>query len=173
MVLARSSSVFLFITWLAIKNRLSTGDRMRQWGVVQGCVFCGEWDETRDPLFFVYPYSYTVWEGLANRLMGRGINPDWHWTINRLQRLGEKRMDIILSKMLLQSVIYHLWRERNARRHHQTWTSIDQLRRVIDKAVRNRMVSLRYKIINMEVSYRDGLRLPHRSDIFFSFYTIE
>lgn len=136
---------FSFITWLTVKNRLSTGDRMRQWGLVQGCVLCGERDETRDHLFFACPYSYTVWEGLARRLMGRGINPDWHWTINHLQWLREKRMNTILAKMLLQSVIYHLWRERNARRHHQTWTTTDQLRRVIDKAVRNKIVSLQYK----------------------------
>ena len=54
-------------------------------------------------------------------------------------------MDTVLAKMLLQSVIYHLWRERNARRHHHTWATTDQLRRVIDKAIRNRIVSLRYK----------------------------
>lgn len=30
---------FGFITWLAIRNRLSTGDRMRAWGQTQGCLF--------------------------------------------------------------------------------------------------------------------------------------
>ncbi|KAG5407507.1 hypothetical protein IGI04_013626 [Brassica rapa subsp. trilocularis] len=53
-------------------------------------------------------------------------------------------MDTILTKMLLQSVIYHRG-EDVMRRHHQTWTTTDQLRRVIDKAVRNMIVSLRYK----------------------------
>lgn len=33
---------FAFITWLAIKNRLSTGDLMQTWGQTQGCLFCGE-----------------------------------------------------------------------------------------------------------------------------------
>ncbi|XP_018464394.2 uncharacterized protein LOC108835662 [Raphanus sativus] len=102
---------YSFITWLAIQNRLSTGERMRQWGLVQGCEFCGERDETRDHLFFACPYSYTIWEVYAGRL----------------------------------STIYHVWRERNARQHHQARTSTDQLRRVIEKAVRNRIVSLRYK----------------------------
>ena len=134
-----------FITWLVIKNRLSTWDRMRQWGLVQGCVLCGERDETRDHLFFACLFYYTVWENLAGRLLGKGINPDWQWTINCMQRLGEKRMDTILAKMLLQSVIYHVWRERNTRRHHQTWMSTDQMRRIVDKAVINRIVSLRYK----------------------------
>lgn len=66
-----------FIVWLAVQNRLSTGDRMRAWGVQQGCILCGERDETRDHLFFACPYSYTVWDRLASRLVGRRINPDW------------------------------------------------------------------------------------------------
>lgn len=43
---------YAFITWLAVKNRLSTGDRMQSWGQIQGCLFCGEPNETRDYLFF-------------------------------------------------------------------------------------------------------------------------
>lgn len=31
-----------FIVWLAVQNRLSTGDRMRTWGFQQACVLCGE-----------------------------------------------------------------------------------------------------------------------------------
>ena len=60
---------FSFIVWLAVKNRLSTGDRMRAWGIQQGCVLCGERDETRDHIFFACPYSFTVWDKLVNRLV--------------------------------------------------------------------------------------------------------
>ncbi|KAL0899307.1 hypothetical protein Bca101_083268 [Brassica carinata] len=41
--------------------------------------------------------------------------------------------------------VYHVWRETNARRHQQVWTSTDQMRRVIDKAMKNRITSLKYK----------------------------
>lgn len=109
---------YSFITWLAIRNRLSTGDRMRTWGLAQGCVLCGEPDETRDHLFFACPYSYTVWESLARNLLGRHINPDWEQTLASLQRMGgRKGMDAILAKLLFQTVVYHLWRERNGRCH--------------------------------------------------------
>lgn len=30
-----------FITWLAVKNRLSTGDRMHSWGIQHHCTLCG------------------------------------------------------------------------------------------------------------------------------------
>lgn len=45
-------SRYAFITWLAVYNRLSAGDRMRVWGVSQACVLCGQPDEMRDHLFF-------------------------------------------------------------------------------------------------------------------------
>ena len=136
---------YFFITWLAVRNRLSTEDRMRDWGIMQGCELYGERDETRDHLFFACPYSNTIWEPLARQLVRRNINLDWEWTVNRLQQMGGKSLDYIFAKMLFQTIAYQIWRERNVRRHQQNWTSIDQLRRRIDKAVRNRICSLRYK----------------------------
>lgn len=32
---------YSFITWLAVKNRLATGDIMRNWGMQQHCTLCG------------------------------------------------------------------------------------------------------------------------------------
>lgn len=40
------------------KNWIVTGDRMRQWRITQGCVFCGERNETRDHLFFACTYIH-------------------------------------------------------------------------------------------------------------------
>ncbi|KAL0734573.1 hypothetical protein Bca4012_010783 [Brassica carinata] len=68
--------LILFHHMASHKNRLSTGDRMRQWGMVQGCELCGERDEKIDHLFFARPYSYT-WNGLARQLVGNCVNPDW------------------------------------------------------------------------------------------------
>lgn len=44
-----------FMVWLAFRNRVSTGDRMRTWGITQGCTLCGEVNETRDHLYFACP----------------------------------------------------------------------------------------------------------------------
>lgn len=136
---------YAFITWLAVKNRLFTGDRMRQWGLVQGCELCGERDEMRDHLFFACPFSYTVWESLARNLVGSGINPDWQWTLQRLQRMRVKGMDSCLAKLLFQTTLYHIWRERNARRHQTPRVSTDCLQGFIYKAMKNRICSLKYR----------------------------
>ncbi|WZZ71202.1 hypothetical protein YC2023_082572 [Brassica napus] len=114
---------------------------MRQWGVVHGCELCGERDETRDHLFFACPYSYTVWEALAKGLMSRGINPDWHWTVQYLIGMHQI-MDSVLAKLL--STIYHIWRERNGRRHQQPRTTVEQMKRRVEKAVRTRIFSFKY-----------------------------
>ncbi|XP_013608120.1 PREDICTED: uncharacterized protein LOC106314853 [Brassica oleracea var. oleracea] len=93
--------------------------------------------------WFGYLKEFQVWEVLACRLVGNEINPDWQWTITRLQRMRDKELDTILARLLFQSMVYHVWRERNVRRHQQPAMSTDQMRRRIDKVMRNRIVSLR------------------------------
>ena len=118
---------------------------MRQWKLIQGCELRGVRDETRDHLFFACPYSYTVWEILARNLVASGINPDWQWTLQRLQRMEVKGMDSCLAKLLFQTTIYHIWRERNARRHQNPRVSTDCLRGLIYRAMKNMICSLKYK----------------------------
>ena len=136
---------FSFIVWLAVKNRLSTGDRMRAWGIQQACVLCGEIDETRDHVFFAYPYSFTVWGMVAHRLTGAQTGPDWITTLQFISMNSLQIMDRILLKMKFQTSIYHLWKERNERRHHTGFRTVDQLVKTIAKTVRNRITSLRYR----------------------------
>ncbi|XP_013739657.2 uncharacterized protein LOC106442527 [Brassica napus] len=118
---------------------------MRNWGVVQGCGLCGERDETRDHLFFACPYSFTVWEKLVRGFFGRRTNPDWTATLSMIAGRRRNRLDSILIKMVFQMTIYHVWRERNERRHQMTWKTADQLHKIIDKTMRNRIASLKYK----------------------------
>ncbi|KAG2283187.1 hypothetical protein Bca52824_054407 [Brassica carinata] len=46
---------------------------------------------------------------------------------------------------VFQSCIYHLWRERNERRHRTDFRIVDQAYRIIDKSIRNMITSLRYR----------------------------
>ncbi|XP_024011316.1 uncharacterized protein LOC112086579 [Eutrema salsugineum] len=133
-----------FITWLAIRNRLSTGVRMRRWGADQACVLCGERDESRDHLFFACPYSFTVWSDLAGRLLRNRQTPDWTDTVNSIQTFQGDRLDTILIRLVFQVTVYYLWREQNSRIHRSGFYSASQLVRLIDKVVRNRITSLQY-----------------------------
>ena len=113
--------------------------------MIQGCELCGERDETRDHLYFACPYSYMLWEAPARKIVGSGVNPYWQWTLQRLQAMGTKGVDSCVVRLFFQTLIYHIWRERNARRHQQRRHSIEQMRRLIDKAMRNKIYSLKYK----------------------------
>ncbi|XP_013628130.1 PREDICTED: uncharacterized protein LOC106334389 [Brassica oleracea var. oleracea] len=142
---------FSFIVWLAVKNRLSTGDRIRAWGIQQGCVLCGERDETRDHIFFACPYSFTVWDTLTNRLTGSRTDPDWMHTLQFVSKNNLQLLDKILVKMVFQTCIYHVWKERNERRHQTGYRTVQQVVRIVDKAVRNRITSLR----SLSISWLD------------------
>lgn len=49
-----STPKYSFCTWLAIHNRLSTGDRMATWNswISSLCIFCQQETETREHIFF-------------------------------------------------------------------------------------------------------------------------
>lgn len=117
---------------------------MRSWGITQECGLCGESDETRDHLFFACPYSFTIWKCMVRGFSGRRPNPDWTITLNMLKRNRLPRLDSILIRMLFQTVIYHIWRERNGRRHQGKRTTTDQMCKAIDRVMRNKIVSLKY-----------------------------
>ncbi|XP_048623628.1 uncharacterized protein LOC125601237 [Brassica napus] len=105
--------------------------RMRAWGIQQGCVLCGERDETRDHIFFACPYPFTVWDTLANRLTCSRTDPDWMHTVQFVSNNNLQLLDKIL--------------ERNDRRHQTGYRTVQQVVRIVDKAVKNRITSLRYK----------------------------
>ena len=52
-----------FIGWLAIKNKLTTTDRLAKWGHTGNtlCVFCRGCIESQDHLFFVCPFARRIW----------------------------------------------------------------------------------------------------------------
>lgn len=54
-----------FIAWLAVRDQLSTRDRLRRWGAVvhSDCVFCTG-QESRDHLSFECPFNTVVWDGM-------------------------------------------------------------------------------------------------------------
>ena len=104
---------YSFITWMAFKDRLSTGARSRARGCFQSCLLCGEPDQ----LFFACPYSFTIWLDLVGFLLGARVNPDWSITITSLLSTRRKETDTCLLKLALQTSIYSIWWELNSRRH--------------------------------------------------------
>ncbi|XP_013615239.1 PREDICTED: uncharacterized protein LOC106321526 [Brassica oleracea var. oleracea] len=65
-----------FLTWLLVLNRCPTKDRMLNWGLQTdpACMLCNASAESRDHLFFQFPYSWNLWTALAERA---------HWSPSR------------------------------------------------------------------------------------------
>lgn len=135
---------FEFITWLVIKDRLSTGVRTRAWGIRQGCPLCGETEESRDHLFFACPYTYGLWLQVIGSLLRPAPLHDWAKILATILSTVHDRLTSILLRLAFQVTIYYIWRERNERRHTQKTRPAHQLGKLIDKTIRKHILSTRY-----------------------------
>ncbi|KAF8103233.1 hypothetical protein N665_0188s0181 [Sinapis alba] len=78
------------------------------------------------------------------RLLGEGLIPDWADTLAYIQQTCLCPLDSVLVRMVFQTTIYNVWRERNGKRHQRPWASVEQLTHLIRKKMRNRINSLIY-----------------------------
>lgn len=106
----------------------------------------GEREESRDHVFFACPTTLTIWAALTVRLLGSAASPDWSTTVRHLKRRNRSKMDSILLLLAFHATIYFVWKERNVRRHQGSWMSTDRMTRQIDKAIRNRISSLKLRV---------------------------
>lgn len=69
-----------FLAWLAVHDRLSTGEKMRRWSAMVNvrCVFCNHPLENRDHLFFDCVVTQKIWEELAAGLFGQEYTYVWY-----------------------------------------------------------------------------------------------
>ncbi|CAL9223554.1 unnamed protein product, partial [Arabidopsis halleri] len=107
---------YSFVTWLAIRDRLSTGQRMRIWGQTQAF--------------------------LSSPILRRHTNPDWSLTLQAIIRKTSPVNDAALLRLLFQTVIYFVWRERNNRIHKSSHSSYQSLTTIIEKSISDRLKSL-------------------------------
>lgn len=150
---------YSFLTWLAVHNRLATGDRIKQWNSGQRveCTLCNtNVEETRNHLFFSCTYSSTIWKALTQRLLSPDYSTEWDTLLTLLHDSGLPKIHLFLIRYTFQATLYHLWHERNARRHGVICSTKDRLLQLIDKTVRNRLSSIREM---GDRGYEHGLQL--------------
>lgn len=133
-----------FITWLAIKDRLSTWTRMRDWGIVHGFPLCGEPEESRDQLFFACPYTYEIWLQVIGSLLRPAPSPDWAEILARILSVAYDIHAFILLGLAVQVTVYYIWREINERRQAQRSRPVIQLEKIIEKTIMRRLRSTKY-----------------------------
>ena len=66
------------------------------------------------------------------------------YTVASLRSRRHNNLDVIFLKMVFHTTVYVTWKERNSRRHQCACLTTDTMLRRIDKAIRNRICSLKY-----------------------------
>ena len=135
-----------FITWLSVLQRLPTRDRLASWGmnVPAHCVLCSTGLESHDHLFFQCTYASSVWSRFC---VGRYLSAPPVSTLAcanamRCHQFTSTPRTIPVLKLILQVVIYCLWRERNARIFTTTSIPATVLASRVDRMIRDRLLSI-------------------------------
>ena len=143
-----------FLTWIVSRNRLPTRDRLLGWGmnVPSSCLLCASVDESRSHLFFQCPFSNQVWTSFFTY---HSLTPphSFDGSINWVMTASPNGKVKTICKLLLQAVIYAIWRERNLRLH----TSAN---RPVQLLIRETQVIMKAKLIGMDRLSAQNLRSP-------------
>uniref|UniRef100_A0A1J3JFX8 Reverse transcriptase zinc-binding domain-containing protein n=1 Tax=Noccaea caerulescens TaxID=107243 RepID=A0A1J3JFX8_NOCCA len=104
--------------WMVMRDRLVTRDRLRSWGlnVPSTCLLCDSSPETKSHLLIDCNYSKEIWAGffrLSGFTLPASIEEIVLWSISPSPH---KKVNTIC-KILIQAIVYCLWRERNSRLH--------------------------------------------------------
>ncbi|KAL9812116.1 putative reverse transcriptase zinc-binding domain-containing protein [Arabidopsis thaliana] len=120
---------YSFCTWLAVHDRLSTGERMVKCnrGASGVCVFCTNTMETRDHLFFSCTYVSIIWVEVAKKLWRSRFTTVWPQILAYISDNSLNQVDGFLIRYVFQATIYAVWRERNGRYHGESPTTQSQL----------------------------------------------
>ncbi|XP_018473666.2 uncharacterized protein LOC108844879 [Raphanus sativus] len=135
-----------FFTWLSVLQRLPTRDRLASWGmnVPTHCMLCSSAEEIHAHLFFRCSYASSVWSHFC---VGRFLSAPPDSIIECSTVLRDHLFSSVpragpVLKLILQVVIYCLWRERNAHIFTATFSPASVLASKIDRMVRDRLLSI-------------------------------
>ena len=133
----------LFFLWLAVKEKLGTHDRLFHPAPGVLCLFCGVCLETHAHLFFECPVTKQIWIRILHK--GNFSTPDlpWQELVSWMAVHWHGSFGSVIKKLCLAISVYHLWKERNARFHTNSTTSIEEVFCSIAEQVRMKLLTLR------------------------------
>lgn len=106
----------LFITWLALWNRLPTKDRPMTWKVITDdqCPLCSKSSESVSYLFFEREYATGFWQKILHSLQFSRrpltFEQELTWILKATKRTGDRHKILL---MYFAECIYGVWIQRN------------------------------------------------------------
>lgn len=104
-----------FTMWVAKYDRLPTRARLASWGLAIpiACSFCNTVPESRDRMFLSCQYSYNVWSLVFTKCSPPQQRlADWAELLSWI-RVTRSRRNLLLQKLASQTVVFHLWKQKN------------------------------------------------------------
>ncbi|KAL1221724.1 hypothetical protein V5N11_026174 [Cardamine amara subsp. amara] len=141
---SHSTPKYSFIVWLAVHDRLSTGDKMMMWnvGADPKCIFCQAPIESRDHLFFTCSYTSQVWYNLTSRILLHRYTSSFSDILTMMSDQSLSGKVRFIMRYVFQASTHAIWRERNRRRHGEVPNPPSSITRSLDRIVRNRLSSI-------------------------------
>ena len=106
-----------FIFWLAIKSKLRTKDKLKEWGVIDDakCFLCNQVDETLDISFLIAVSLELFGQQLLSFALFLPPHLSWGHQISWLiGKFTGKTFSNGLRKIAWAAMVYFLWQERNS-----------------------------------------------------------
>ncbi|XP_033148599.1 uncharacterized protein LOC117134396 [Brassica rapa] len=141
---AGSTPKYSVMSWIAVHNRLATGDRLLQWNSQANaqCILCNAAVESRNHLFFSCSFTETIWRNLTRKLLGQHYSHIWDQVVDLISTHTVSGISRFLLRYVFQVSVHTIWLERNGRRHDTVQRPPSLLIKFIDKQIRNRISSL-------------------------------
>jgi hypothetical protein len=131
-----------FIGWLAMKDRLTTKDRLLLWGINVDlvCQFCRQYMEDRNHLFFKCSFSSRIWKYIMGLCLASSAPDNWDLLLEcGIKNLKGRSFRVTLCKIAWWATLYHLWQQRNARLHAGEMKSEENIIKAIRRDVKAKM----------------------------------
>nr|GEY21176.1 hypothetical protein [Tanacetum cinerariifolium] len=137
-----------FISWLAIHNKLTTQDKIKQWGSydVMCCALCKHEMDSHSHLFFKCEYSKVFWGKILKKMGVFGSTYKWNDLVVEMSRRNNgNSVDSVIRRLCFAASVYLILQERKNRIFRDECKSIRELIKVLSDIVRMRLLSLKFK----------------------------
>lgn len=137
-----------FILWLAVRGKLLTQDRMQSWQRegISSCGFCKKQPDSLNHLFFDCFFSQEI----RDFFVRLGVLIPSHYSWNDLvdfasQNWKGKSLVNVINKLVLGSLVYYIWQERNLRIFQDQHRSSGQVIKCIVEVVRLKIMGFKIR----------------------------
>lgn len=137
-----------FILWLAIQNKLLTQERMHSWNlnVNDRCAFCNYQRDSVNHLFFNCQFSQEVCRQFSYLGVFVPMNIPWSEIVDyATANWTTKSLVHVVNKIVLGSLVYFIWQERNLRLFQHKHRTTNQMVKLIKEEVRLKILGLKIR----------------------------